>query len=55
MISSQLASVREVINGWGVITTGIYGTDYLFHAAVAKNGIGCQYRSGSYPYTYIYR
>jgi hypothetical protein len=40
MISPQLASVREVINGWGVKSTGLYGTDYLFRAAVAKHGLG---------------
>jgi hypothetical protein len=37
MISPQLASVREVINGEGVISTGLYGTDYLFRGAVAKH------------------
>jgi hypothetical protein len=40
MISPQLANVREVINGWGVISTGQYGTNYLFRVAVAKHGFG---------------
>lgn len=40
LISAQLANVGEVINGWRVVSTGLYGTDYIFRAAVTKLGFG---------------
>ena len=41
MISAQVANIGGVVNGWSVNAgMGIYGTDYLFRAAVTKAGFG---------------
>lgn len=40
LIAAQLANLGEVINGWRIISTEMFGTDYLFRAAVTKLGFG---------------
>lgn len=40
LIAKQVPNLGTQINGWRVTSTGLYGTDYLFRAAVAKLGLG---------------
>jgi hypothetical protein len=40
LISAQVPNLGTVVNGWGITSTGLYGTDYLFRAGVTKLGLG---------------
>lgn len=40
LISAQIPNLGEPVNGWGITSTGLYGTDYLFRAGVTKLGLG---------------
>lgn len=40
LISDQVPNLGSIDNGWRITSTGVYGTDYLFRAAVAKLGLG---------------
>ena len=40
LISAQVPNLGTVVNGWRVMPAGLYGTEYLFRAAVTKLGIG---------------
>ncbi len=41
LIAAQVANIGSVVNGWSVNAgMGVFGTDYLFRAAVTKAGFG---------------
>jgi DNA sulfur modification protein DndE len=40
LIAKQVPNLGTQINGWRVTSAGLYGTDYLFRAAVTKLGLG---------------
>lgn len=40
LIAEQVPNLGSIDNGWRVTSTGVYGTDYLFRAAVTKLGLG---------------
>lgn len=39
-IEQQIPKVGEIVNGWQVMKTGDYGTDYMFRAVIAYAGLG---------------
>jgi hypothetical protein len=55
LIDAQVADFGTVNNGWLVNTqTGVYGTNYLFRAAVAQYGLGANIgQEAFYPVTFI--
>lgn len=41
MIAAKLANIGTIMNGWNLVTkTGIFGTNYLFRAAIVQSGFG---------------
>jgi hypothetical protein len=41
MIDAKIANLGTNVNGWSYSSqTGVYGTDYLFRAAIAQEGLG---------------
>lgn len=41
MIDAKIANLGTNVNGWSYSSqTGVYGTDYLFRAAIAQGGLG---------------
>jgi hypothetical protein len=40
LISAKIPTLGEEVNGWRITSTGVYGTDYLFRAAITKLGLG---------------
>ena len=55
LIDARVANIGTVVNGWLVNPqTGVYGTDYLFRAAVAQYGLGANIgQEAFYPVTFI--
>jgi hypothetical protein len=50
MIDVEVANAGTNVNGWRYpISTGDYGTDYLFRAAVAQLGFGANITQALYP------
>lgn len=54
LIDAKVANVGEKVNGWLVnAAPGVYGTDYLFRAAVTKFGFGANIgQEALYPTTF---
>jgi len=53
MINARVVNVGNKVNGWQFLTTGLYGTDYLFRAAVTQVGLGANIpQEALYPITY---
>jgi hypothetical protein len=55
MIDAKVANAGTTVNGWlYAIPTGIYGTDYLFRAAVTQLGLGANIaQEALYPVTFV--
>jgi len=54
MINARAANVGNKVNGWQFSITGLYGTDYLFRAAVTQVGLGANIpQEALYPITYV--
>jgi hypothetical protein len=47
MINARAVNVGNKVNGWQFSITGLYGSDYLFRAAVTQVG-----QEALYPVTY---
>jgi hypothetical protein len=54
MIDAEVANTGTNVNGWRyAIPTGVYGTDYLFRAAVTQLGLGASIaQEALYPVTF---
>ena len=54
LIDARVANAGTVVNGWLVnAATGVYGTDYLFRAAVTQIGLGANIaQEALYPATF---
>lgn len=55
MISAKVANIGDVVEGWSInAVVDIYGTDYLFRAAVTKIGVGAILgQEEVYPVTFV--
>lgn len=50
LVNQRVANAGTLVNGWLVNLAGIYGSDYLFRAAVAQFGLGANVpQEASYP------
>ncbi len=53
MINARAVNLGNKVNGWQFQITGLYGTDYLFRAAITKIGLGANIaQEALYPITY---
>jgi hypothetical protein len=54
MIDAKVANVGTNVNGWLVdAAAGVYGTDYLFRAAITQYGLGANIaQEALYPFTF---
>jgi hypothetical protein len=53
MINARVANAGMNVNGWMYAITGLYGTDYLFRAAVTEIGLGANIaQEALYPATF---
>jgi hypothetical protein len=54
LIDGKVQNAGQSVNGWSInFGTGVYGTDYLFRAAVAKHGFGANIaQEAVYPITF---